>query len=497
VKILLATGLSALAFLSSGWNPSAARPAASAPAAAATTTVTVGNGTIGPPIPAGFVGLSMEYRGVSAFTGDDPAAPNPILAQLIRNLTPGQRPVLRIGGDSTDWSWWPVPGMRRPVWTRLTLDSRWMAIAKTLEQQTNARLILGVNLEADNPRIARTMADQLVRGFGRSSVEALELGNEPELYASFGWYHTNAGKEIPGRPPTWTPQLHAQDFAHIAASLPNVPLAGPSTGSPVWMSQLGTFIRTQRHLGLITLHRYPLKHCTASTHISPAQLLADSSTTGLADSVAPYLRIAHARGLPLRIGEMNSIACGGAPGVSDAYASALWSLDALFEMARVGADGVNIHTAPAAVNELFGFTHTVTGWQADVHPVYYGLLTFAQAAPAGARLLQTSTTRAPGLKAWATKAPDGHTRIVLINKSLTVTRTTAISAPGGAATGTLELLTAPGIRSKTGVTLGGSGFGASTTSGMLPAPTNAPTIHASHGHFTVKLPPASAALLTL
>jgi Glycosyl hydrolase family 79 C-terminal beta domain len=487
VKTRLASALAALAVLSAG-------PAA---AAAAPTTVTVGHAT-GRAIAPGFVGLSMEYRGVSAFTGDDPAAPNPILAQLIRNLAPGQRPVLRIGGDSTDWSWWPVTGMKRPVWTRLTLNTTWMAIAQTLEHETNARLILGVNLEADSPRIARTMADALVSGFGRSSVDALELGNEPELYASFGWYHTNAGKEIPGRPAGWSPQAHATDFAHIAASLPNVPLAGPSTGSPLWMSQLGPFIRAQRHLGLITLHRYPLKHCIASNHISATQLLADSSSTGLADSVAPYVRLAHGRGLPLRIGEMNSVACGGAPGVSDTYASALWSLDALFEMARIGVDGVNIHTAPAAVNELFGFTHTASGWQGDVHPVYYGLITFAQAAPAGARLLQTTSTRTPGLKAWATKAPDGHTRIVLINKSMTATRTTAIIVPGAATTATLELLTAPSTQSKTGITLGGSGFGTSTTTGVLPAPTSAPVIHAPHGgHFTVKLPPASAALLTL
>ncbi len=60
-------------------------------------------------IPAGFLGLSLEYSAVSAYAGRDPSAVDPVFEQLIRNLTPGQRPVLRIGGDTTDWSWYPVP----------------------------------------------------------------------------------------------------------------------------------------------------------------------------------------------------------------------------------------------------------------------------------------------------------------------------------------------------------------------------------------------------
>ena len=176
-------------------------------------------------------------------------------------------------------------------------------------------------------------------------MQALELGNEPELYASYGWYHTNAGKQIPGRASSWTPQIYARDFASDRPSAAECPARRPEHRLAQWMSQLGSFLAGQRRLGLVTLHRYPLKHCT-SAPVTASQLLPTASTTGLANSVARYVALAHAHGLPLRIGEMNSIACGGARGVSDTYASTLWSLDALFEMARVGVDGVNIHTAP-------------------------------------------------------------------------------------------------------------------------------------------------------
>jgi hypothetical protein len=115
------------------------------------------------------------------------------------------------------------------------------------------------------------------------------------------------------------------------------------------------------------------------------------------------------------VDEMNSISCGGEPGVSDTFASPLWSLDALFAMASVGVDGVNIHSRPNTINELFTFKQVNGVWQGSVRPDYYGLLMFAQAAPAGSRLLKLSGTTRGALRAWATLAPDRHVRVVLIN----------------------------------------------------------------------------------
>eukprot|EP01048_Picozoa_sp_COSAG05_P007598 COSAG05_NODE_540_length_8845_cov_13.872742_4_plen_223_part_00 len=49
---------------------------------------------------------------------------------------------------------------------------------------------------------------------------------------------------------------------------------------------------------------------------------------------------------PLWAGETNSISCGGAPGVSDTYASTLWVLDYLAEMSKAGVVGANFHGGP-------------------------------------------------------------------------------------------------------------------------------------------------------
>ena len=160
----------------------------------------VGQRTHGRPLPAGFVGLSLEYPTVLSYAGTDPLAIDPVFVRLLRNLAPAQAPVLRIGGDSTDWSWWPIPKMRRPLGITYDITPGWLAVVRALARETDLRYILGINLEADNPAIEVTEAHTLLAGIGRQYVEALELGNEPELYSLLGYYDNAMGSPVPGRP---------------------------------------------------------------------------------------------------------------------------------------------------------------------------------------------------------------------------------------------------------------------------------------------------------
>jgi Glycosyl hydrolase family 79 C-terminal beta domain len=448
-------------------------------------------------VPAGFVGLSMELPSLVSYAGQDAQAINPVLEQLIRNLAPGQRPVLRLGGDSTDWTWYPIPHVSRPPWVRYTLTPNWIQVTRALAQAVDARLIFGINLEANSSRAAAAEANALIGGIGRGSIEALELGNEPELYGSFSWYRTPNGRHVTGRPRKYGFSDFTHDFSNVARSLPQIPLAGPALGSPTWMKQLRPFLAAEPRVGVVSLHRYPLKRCAATTRVTVGELLSETSSIGLADSVARYAAIAHAHGHSLRIDEMNSISCGGERGVSDTFASAIWSLDALFAMASVGVDGVNIHTLPNAINELFIFKQVNGVWQGFVHPDYYGLLMFAQAAPAGSRLLKLSGATRGALRAWATLAPDGNVRVVLINTSTARTQLVALRAPLAAGSAALERLTAPDLTAKSGVTLGGQSFGSPTDTGLLAGTPQPISVARASGEYLVRLPAASAAMLTL
>jgi hypothetical protein len=461
---------------------------------------------VGPPAPVqpirpGFLGLSFEYRAIEPYAGTDPASVDPVFVQLIRNLTPGQTPVVRIGGDTTDWTWWPVPGMSTPPGVKITLTPRWLAITRALAETLKARLILGVNLETDSQAVAAAEAHAFLGGIGRRYIEALEPGNEPELYGIFTYYLASDGGDVYGRPRDYDIAGVSRDFSRIERVLP-APVAGPTIGAPKWFAQLGTFLSDGPRVSLITLHRYPLQLCFTSPRLSNyptiAHLLDTQSSFGRADSVIPEVALAHARHLQLRVDEMNTISCGWAPRVGFSFAGALWAVNALFAMADVGVDGVNIHSFPRSSSTLFGFTRKNGSWRATVEPEYYGLLLFAQAAPPGSQILSLSGRAATNVRAWATRAPDGTIRVVLINdgatRSVTIAvRSTRADATEGAAT--VEALEAPGLASSRGVTLGGASFGPSTTTGYIaPQTTRLPP---TRGDYVVAVHPASAALITL
>jgi hypothetical protein len=462
--------------------------------------VTVGAPQHVRPIAPGFLGLSLEYSAIEPYAGTDPVAVDPAFVQLVRNLSPSQQPVLRIGGDSTDWAWWPTPSVRRPLGIRIDLSPTWLAVTRSLADTLNAKLILGINLEADSRAVAAAEARAFVSGLGRTRIQSLELGNEPELYHSFGWYTNARGRAVPGRGDRWSFANYVKDYSKIAAALPPIPLAGPAIGAPGWLPNIGAFAKAQRRVKTVTVHRYPLQQChqpaASSKYPTIAHLLAPQASVGLANTVIPLARAAHANGDPIRVDEMNTVSCGGAAGVSNAFASALWTVDALFGMARVGVDGVNIHTYRGATYELFSFQHVGDVWSAFVRPQYYGMLLFAQAAPPGSHLLHVAGASGQ-LRAWATRAPDGRTRVVLINEDGRRAHNIALRVKGAHGTGSLERLLAPGLGATSGVTLGGQSFGTETSTGQLPGPAETATVMPRGNSYAVSLPPASAAMLTV
>ena len=129
--------------------------------------------------------------------------------------------------------------MSKPPWVHYSLTPQWLAVTRELTQSLDARLILGINFEADSDVLARTEASALMRGVGPRSVVALELGNEPELYHSFGWYRGPNGQEVTGRPADYDFDMFEREFTSVASALRGVPVAGPTTGGHYTRARAG------------------------------------------------------------------------------------------------------------------------------------------------------------------------------------------------------------------------------------------------------------------
>jgi hypothetical protein len=420
----------------------------------------------------GFVGVSMDYCATAKYMAD---GAEPVLAHLVLGLSP--QPVVRIGGNGPDM---PCTGKRpRPIPPEAELIA-------SLARATGAHLILGINLVAHDAVLAAIETKGLVDAIERRApfryIQAFEIGNEPDRYVQYGAKGSTRASAI-----RFDFHQYLDDFTtwayviRVAAQNPRVAIAGPSLGriGLPWLSEpnagdFGQFLRAPAKPTLITFHTYPLhgtSRCPASDCPSIQNLLAPAASTGPANEVARFVgSIGWWR--QLRVDEMNSVTGGGAKGVSNTFASALWALDTLFELAQAGVSGVNVHTFPSARYELY--TGPRGGWR--VFPEYYGLLAFERAAPAGSQLLEATGGRAdPELDIWGVRQPSGRLVAVAINKSPkpVAVHLTGAGVPAAGSAQVAWLQAAPtgirwrcppgyastGLCATGGVSLGGASFG--------------------------------------
>ncbi len=470
---------------------------AAAPADAGTSPVaiSVSHAELGPPVSAGFVGIATELWDVEKEVGTNPAEPDVPFEQLVRNLAPHGGLTLRIGGDSTDWSWWPVTGMKQPPWVRWTMTPAWAAVTKRLVDDLHAHVIIGVNMEADNPQVATTEVDQIQSRVGGSVPITYELGNEPELYSHFTFYNQH-GKAVLGRPKGYSYSDITSQWNQLAHTLAHIKLAGPGYSGLSALPYAGQFLGATRRLSLLTVHTYPLKssRCGAG-NLQENDLFQPQSLQTLASELGSWTSTAHHYGVPVRVDEMNSVTCGGSPSFSKTFGPGLWALNILPLYAEAGAAGVNFQTRPYTAQNLIQPHETATGWQMQVQPEYYGMLAFAQLTPPGSRLLRVSTTP-DGLYTWAVRTPQGQTHVIVTNVTAHAAAV-AVSTADAGGPATVEALRAnsDALAASGGITLGGQTL--SSTTGKLTGRRVTRTVHSSHGEYHLTVPAASAAIITL
>jgi hypothetical protein len=210
----------------------------------------------------------------------------------------------------------------------------------------------------------------------------------------------------------------------------------------------------------------------------------------MAQSLLRPVALAHRAGLPLRLTELNSIGCGGRPGVSDTFATALWAPDALFELLKVGVDGVDLHVRATTINAPF----IVSSGGLSARPLLYGLILFARALGPDGRLVATRLTEPSGshLKAWAVRVRGGVLHVVLIDKGNRPARVALRLPAVGPAS--VERLVARSVGARSGVTLGGQWLG---RDGTWKGRAHSESVAPGRRGYVVSVPATSAALVTV
>jgi hypothetical protein len=458
--------------------------------------VTVAAGAHPRRIPNSYLGLSTEYWAVPAWQQQ-----SSVLARVLSVLhVPGDSPlVLRIGGDSANQALWESQANVFPEWVD-ELTPRWLNQTRSLVQRAHVRLILDLNLVTASPAISAEWAGAAEAGLPRGSIAGFEIGNEPDLYSRQAWINvvsqTIAASQL--LPSSLSPSDYARyfsDYAHaVALVAPGVPLLGPAVGTAARGTRWISTLLAGDHPGLreVTAHQYPYSACAwpgSSRYPTIARLLGEPATVGIARAVEPAIRIAARAGFPFRLTELNSVDCGGRPGVSDTFATALWAPDALFELLGAGVGAVNVHVHPGKVNAAF----SLSSRGLSANPLLYGLILFARTlGPPGSKLVPVDVVGSGSLrlKAWAVRLRTGEMHVLLINKGKTTANVDLRIGRLGSAQ--VERLRAPSISARSGVSLGGQYL---SSSGRWLGAASREQIRRSALGYRVTMPRFSAALV--
>lgn len=450
-------------------------------------TIVVHTDKLGFAIPADFTGLSTEKK---LLARDCFSAQNQDLIALCRTLGLG---VLRIGANNVDSTFFKREGAP-PL--ESMLDNKYVTDPRTIgpksvdaffdfARATGWKIIYGVNLGANDPVMAADEADYAWK-VGAKELIAIEIGNEPNLYPK--------GPKREGiRPSNWRYPQYKEEFTAaydaIKAKDAKIPITGPAlTKSTNWMPLFMADFKDR--IALATSHVYhlsaPETDPKAQRYTSVEKLLGEKYP----DDWIIKLRDATSVGVPYRIGECNTASGGGKRGVSNAFVSALWAIDFMFDVAQAGGQGVNFHGSFTANNYSPIVFDKPTSRYVPA-PMYYGMLFFSRAAQG--RLVASECHTDADFITHCVLGADGKLRVTLVNKDLTKAVSASISAGTKFTKGQALRLTAPAVDATSGVTFAGAAVNADGTW----APKTNEGLTLSAGRTAVTLPPASAALLIL
>jgi hypothetical protein len=435
-------------------------------------TITLDESHPGYTIPETFEGLSYETRMLvdsPGFLNEN----NKVLIQLIKDLGPG---ILRIGGNSSDLTKWT--GSRRTTETPAnTLTTSEIDRLSAFDKAIGWPVLFGLNLGSGTAATAANEAAYVHKSL-LNNLYALQSGNEPDVFnlrpGSSKYSYEDYQEE-------WGDYLSA-----IRKEVPGAPFAGPDV-TPFNNKWVKSFAGEEsKNIKLIDGHYYVTGPASVSS-ISYKDILTQNI------KLEAYLGTLHTEAskyhLPFRISECNNVFGGGKRGVSDVFASALWALDFMWEVAVYKGQGVNFHGG----GRSFVYSPlTIENGLFIARPEYYAMLAFKYGA-VGQTIIPVTVSRPEfNFSAHACVNADSTYSITLVNKEVESSFAFTIQLNKTATTVKVARLFAPGIDSST-ASFAGSTVNADGTF----EPNITEQYNLNQKSLVVNVPPGSAAVVTV
>ena len=324
-------------------------------------TLSIPDQATGSHMPADFVGLSYEVQQLV-----DPTFFSPANTGLIREFKAlSANGVLRLGGNTSEFEWWkPAPETPEPAHPQtreVTGEPKAQYYPVTAESVRNLAGFLkatgwtclyGIGMGTNVPERAAAEAEFVAATLG-SSLQYFQIGNEADLFSS----HLR-------NPATWNAKAYLDEWLMlaraVAARVPAARFGLPDVAANVsWLTQVADQWPAIQHPPRVTTlsHHYYFGGPATNPNVNVPNLLKPETMARVqktADTATAAAARMHAR---VRMTEGNTCYRGGKPGVSDVFASALWSADYSLLLASNNYSGVNLHggTGKSVANSVGGF----------------------------------------------------------------------------------------------------------------------------------------------
>jgi hypothetical protein len=435
-------------------------------------------------VPREFLGLSFELSSLGQIAHLASAGN---FATMLRSLGAG---VLRFGGVSADTRVaWTDVATPLPAWASAGLQAGELRDLRELAAKSGWHILLTIGLAHYDPAAAAREVAAAKAALG-GWLAGIELGNEPDAYARHGL-----------RPAPWTfSHYDAQVAAYrkaIAKLAPGVPLAGPDVSGSLVFERWGRGMAIREKPALLTGHHYPLG-CHDVSAPTIARLLSPPVRRAEDVSLRRYISVSRASGIRFRLDETNTVSCGGAAGVSNTFASALWAVDYIARAMAAGVVGVNFQGNPANCR---GYTpvcaptpQLLAQGAFTAQPEWYALV-LAKALIGDRPVRATISPTRSNLDVLALLHGE-RLHVLIVDEDPHGANRAEVSLHVGHGVGaaTVLSLTAPSTSATSGVALGGR---AVAYDGTWRAPTQLARRPSRLGVITLMVSPGSATLVTI